>query len=189
MADSAQTVIANWRASLGNKATELRAKYSQPQTYGTLFADADAMWKVATQFAQTAQNLHDIDDDQKQTASYNAVDLLELRGLARVSPQDQFITPEVRDMAQTRLTAPFDWLISVGGPVLQNQAAINEVARAVKDAPGNALHWTFKQIFMALGLPTWTGTAIAVVAIGGLAYWSYKSFLEPVGRSSRRILT
>lgn len=183
---SAQGAITTFRSNMTGKVDALRAKYAQPQTWGTLYADADNWWRIATQFREYARELSQATPAVIAQADDNALYLMELRAWAHASPADKVIPPEAAAMAIKQLPAPIEWLSMVGTPALQRSVDYQKMVEKAVDAPGKLAKWTLDQFRISLGLPKWFVPVAATTVLGGLAWWAYTAFLKPVGRLATR---
>lgn len=174
--------------TMSRHAAEMRARYSVPRNFYELALDAEKQWKIATEFSRTS--LSNITEAKRKQAQYNALDLLELKGYATSQPGTDTVPQDIVQMALPRLVAPFYWLTDISVPVLERQENLDKIRAAIKDAPGDALAWSLRQLLAGLGLPSWVLPVVGVTAITGLAWWAYSSFLAPVrtvSRTARRL--
>lgn len=189
-----QAVIGRWKTKMAAQGLALRSKYQNLKVVyqATLLTDVTHWWTIATEFDKGAPDLHQLTDAQRTKARNNAVDLLELK--AEIKGIGGGYMGAVVDSgtvarAVEKMIAPIDWLIAVGGPVLQTDAQYRETYRSLvktaTHAPGLLAKWGLDQVVAAVGLPKWLIPVVGVGVIGGLGFWAYQSFLAPITRASR----
>ena len=177
--------ITAWKTVILGKVMEIQARYRMPVMWVTVADDTLAQYKLAASFQTEARRLNNISADLKRESVDIALDLHELRYAAMNYPATGYLPSELVQNVVDKLCAPLLWLVRTGEPVLVRQELIHQVAKGVTNLPKDAFKWSLEQILGALNLPTWMLPVLGAGAIGGVAWWSYNTFLAPVGRGVR----
>lgn len=180
--------INKWKSAVLGKAAEIRAKYANSSPLAAeLLTDVDHWWTVASEFANGASSLSNITDMEIERAKYNALDLLEMRAYLKGLYFGSVVPPDVVANAVNQMTAPIDWLVSIGTPVLQAEANYQDMLKRAADLPSNAIKYLLDQAAKAVGLPTWIVPVIAGTAVIGMGAWVYFTFLAPITKVTRSV--
>jgi hypothetical protein len=155
--------IAKWRTSMDGQIAKIKAKYATTQPPTELRKDVTRWWRVATEFASGAPSLSKITDAQIAQAKYNADNLREMRLYLMTTNLVKGVPPEILSKAVGAMTAPIEWLQSIGTPALQREADYADMVRTAAKLP-------------TLGLDTLEriGKVVVVVIVGGIAYNLWK---------------
>jgi len=156
--------IAKWRVQMANQVGKIKAKYAGNQTVVELRKDVTRWWKVATEFANGAASLSNITDAEITQAKYNANNLRELRLYLMTNNLGSTIPADIKAKAVGYMTAPIEWLRSIGTPVLQKQADYADMVRSVAKLPGLGLDFAGKIL----------ANAATIAVVGGIVYVLWK---------------
>src|SRR6266404_1583971 len=158
--------IAKWRTSMTNQVAKINAKYATTQPPAELRKDVTRWWKVAQEFATGAPTLSKITPTQIAQAKYNADNLREMRLYLMTNNLVKGVPAEILAKAVGQMTAPIEWLQSIGTPALQREADYADMVRSAAKLPGLGLDALEKLL----------GTTLGVVIVGGGAYILWKGY-------------
>jgi hypothetical protein len=112
-----------WREQMQAAKEKLRASYAGPGPYTVahVLGDVDHWWKIAAKFAEDAPTMNMITPVRVKEAKNNAVNLLEARAQLRLRGPAEIVDAKEGRVYLEAMTAPIDWLISTGSPVLKSR--------------------------------------------------------------------
>lgn len=112
-----------WRGQMEAAKEKLRSSYSGPGPYTVerVLADVDHWWKIATKFSEDAPTMNAITPARVKEAKNNAVNLLEARAQLKLRRPAEIVDVKDGRVYLEAMTAPIDWLIATGSPVLSNR--------------------------------------------------------------------
>lgn len=174
-----------WKTAILGKVMQIQTAYRSPVMWSQVALDAAAKYKLAASFQTEALKLNNISSTLRSESVDIALDLHELRYAAMNQPPTAFLPSEMVQSTVDKLCAPLLWLLRTGMPVLARQELIGQVASGLANAPKELVHWGLSSALGAFGLPPWVLPVFGFGATGALAWWTYQTFLAPVGRGVR----
>jgi len=137
-----------WKGQMEAAKEKLRASYSGgPYTVAHVLADVEKWWGIASKFAADAPTMNAITPVRIKQARDNALNLLEARAMLKLRRPEEIVDAKDGRVYLEAMTAPIDWLIATGSPVLANrEGSWSTLKTAAVVAGGIAAIWGLSKV-------------------------------------------